>query len=70
MKKYILNRLISMIIVLFIVATLTFFLAKAIPGGPFTKEKKVPDAVLKNLEKNIILMLHYGNNIQIICLIY
>jgi len=51
MKKYILNRLISMIIVLFIVATLTFFLAKAIPGGPFTKEKKVPDAVLKNLEK-------------------
>jgi len=40
-----------MIIVLFIVATLTFFLAKAIPGGPFTKEKKVPDAVLKNLEK-------------------
>ncbi|HOC52967.1 MAG TPA: ABC transporter permease [Caldisericia bacterium] len=51
MKKYILNRLISMIIVLFIVATLTFFLAKAIPGGPFTKEKKLPDAVLKNLEK-------------------
>jgi len=51
MKKYILNRLISMVIVLFIVATLTFFLAKAIPGGPFTKEKKVPDAVLKNLEK-------------------
>jgi oligopeptide transport system permease protein len=40
-----------MIIVLFIVATLTFFLAKAIPGGPFTKEKKLPDAVLKNLEK-------------------
>jgi len=40
-----------MIIVLFIVATLTFSLAKAIPGGPFTKEKKVPDAVLKNLEK-------------------
>ena len=40
-----------MILVLFIVATLTFFLAKAIPGGPFTKEKAVPDVVLQRLNE-------------------
>ena len=40
-----------MVLVLFIVATLTFFLAKAIPGGPFTKEKAVPDVVLQRLNE-------------------
>ena len=51
MGKYILRRILSMILVLFIVATLTFFLAKAIPGGPFTKEKAVPDVVLQRLNE-------------------
>ena len=39
-----------MVIVIFIVATLTFILAHAIPGGPFTKEKALPDEVLRNIE--------------------
>ncbi len=51
MGKYILRRILSMILVLFIVATLTFFLAKAIPGGPFTKEKAVPEVVLQRLNE-------------------
>jgi oligopeptide transport system permease protein len=51
MSKYILRRILSMVLVLFIVATLTFFLAKAIPGGPFTKEKAVPDVVLQRLNE-------------------
>jgi oligopeptide transport system permease protein len=51
MRKFIIQRVIAMLITLFIIATITFFLAKAIPGGPFTKEKAVPDAVLKNLER-------------------
>ncbi|MCX6328276.1 MAG: ABC transporter permease subunit, partial [Bacteroidia bacterium] len=51
MRKFVIQRVIAMLITLFIIATITFFLAKAIPGGPFTKEKAVPDAVLKNLEK-------------------
>jgi len=51
MKKYIINRIFSMILVLLVVSSLTFFLAKAIPGGPFTKEKKVPDVILKKLEE-------------------
>jgi len=45
------RRILSMILVLFIVATLTFFLAKAIPGGPFTKEKAVPEVVLQRLNE-------------------
>ncbi len=39
MSKFVIQRLVSMTIVIFIVATLTFVLAHAIPGGPFTKEK-------------------------------
>jgi oligopeptide transport system permease protein len=50
MKKFVIQRVIAMLITLFIVATVTFFLAKAIPGGPFTKEKALPEAVLKNIE--------------------
>ncbi|OIP12493.1 MAG: peptide ABC transporter permease [Caldisericum sp. CG2_30_36_11] len=51
MRKFVIQRVIAMLVTLFIIATITFFLAKAIPGGPFTKEKAVPDAVLKNLEQ-------------------
>ena len=50
MKKFVIQRVIAMLITLLIVATVTFFLAKAIPGGPFTKEKALPEAVLKNIE--------------------
>ncbi len=50
MRKFVTQRVIAMLITLFIVATITFFLAKTIPGGPFTKEKALPEAVLKNIE--------------------
>lgn len=50
MRKFVTQRIIAMLITLFIVATVTFFLAKTIPGGPFTKEKALPEAVLKNIE--------------------
>ncbi len=50
MKKFLTRRLIAMVITLWIIATLTFILAKVIPGGPFTKEKALPPAVLKNIE--------------------
>ena len=51
MLNYILRRLITIVVVIFIVSSITFFLAHAIPGGPFKREKKIPDAVLKNIEK-------------------
>ena len=40
-----------MLLVLFIITTATFLLMHAIPGGPFTAEKNLPEAVLKNLNE-------------------
>lgn len=37
--------------VLCIIATLTFFGVRLAPGGPFDAEKKVPQAILRNLEE-------------------
>ncbi|MDU2063489.1 MAG: ABC transporter permease [Sporomusaceae bacterium] len=50
MLSYLTQRLFSALLVLFAIITITFFLMHAIPGGPFTAEKNVPPAVLKNLE--------------------
>jgi len=50
MIKYILQRLASMIVTLFIIATITFFLMHAVPGGPFATEQKVPPEVKQALE--------------------
>ncbi len=51
MAKFILNRLVSSIITLFLIITITFFLMHAIPGGPFTREKALPPAVIEALNK-------------------
>lgn len=51
MARYILQRVITMLVVAWVVVTLTFFMMKALPGGPFASEKKLPDAILKNIER-------------------
>jgi oligopeptide transport system permease protein len=48
--NYILKRLLSSVLVLLAIITITFLLMHAIPGGPFTSERNVPPAVLKNIE--------------------
>lgn len=48
--QYFAKRLVSIILVLWVVASATFLLMHAIPGGPFTTEKVLPEAVLKNIE--------------------
>lgn len=47
MVNYICKRLLAMLITLFLIITITFFLMNAIPGGPFTFEKNVPEEVKK-----------------------
>jgi oligopeptide transport system permease protein len=47
--RYILKRFRSSILTLFIVVTLTFFLIRAIPGGPFTDEKAIPPEVMEKV---------------------
>src|SRR3954469_19774095 len=39
-----------MVVVLFCVITLTFLLVRIAPGGPFTKERKIHPAILKQIE--------------------
>ncbi len=39
MTKYIIKRVLVAIFIIFIVATMTFFIMKAVPGSPFTEEK-------------------------------
>ncbi len=50
MFAYIVRRLLWMIPLLWAVATVTFLLMHAVPGGPFDREKEVPPSVRRNLE--------------------
>lgn len=45
--KYILKRVFYMIITLFLIATITFFLMKLLPGSPYANEENLTDAQLQ-----------------------
>lgn len=45
MGSYILKRVGSMVITMVFVIALTFFLMRALPGGPFTREKQLPPEI-------------------------
>jgi oligopeptide transport system permease protein len=49
LAKYLIQRLVSAVLVLWLVVTLTFVLMHSIPGGPFSSEKVLPDAVMENI---------------------
>ena len=51
MLNFIVKRLFSTLITLFVVITITFFLMRLMPGGPFSSEKKISPQVLANLNK-------------------
>ena len=51
MFKTILLRLITGGLVVFFVVSLTFFLIRLLPGGPFDAEKDLPPKIMENLEK-------------------
>ena len=51
MFKYILKRIALSIVIVFVIATITFFLCHAIPGGPFDREKPLNPTILENLNK-------------------
>ena len=50
MTRYVFRRLGGAIIILWVIITLTFALMHAIPGGPFTTEKKLPPQVKASIE--------------------
>ncbi|MEQ8197567.1 MAG: ABC transporter permease [Clostridiaceae bacterium] len=49
MGKYILKRIAVSILSLIAVMSITFFLIRIIPGGPFTDEKNIPPQVMENI---------------------
>ena len=49
MIAFIFRRLVSLVFVLFCVVTITFFLIRLAPGGPFDRERKIPPQIEKQL---------------------
>jgi oligopeptide transport system permease protein len=54
MLRFILRRFLETIPVLLVIVTVTFFMVRFVPGGPFTSEKAISPEILRNLEA------HYG----------
>lgn len=50
MVKFIIVRILQAIPTLFLIATLTFFMTRMAPGGPFDSEKNIPDEIKEKLE--------------------
>lgn len=49
MPAFFFRRTLSLLVVLFSVITITFFLVRLAPGGPFSRERKIPPAIEKQL---------------------
>ncbi|WP_320129464.1 oligopeptide ABC transporter permease OppB [uncultured Sphaerochaeta sp.] len=64
MTKYIVNRLLGIIPTLLIIITLSFFIVRVAPGGPFATERNLPEVVKRNIEAkyhmNEPLIQQYG----------
>jgi len=49
MLPFILKRLVTSVVVLWIIITATFVLMRLCPGGPFDRERRLPQAIEKNI---------------------
>lgn len=72
MGRYIIRRLLQMLLVLFVISLLTFATMRAVPGGPFATEKNLPPRALAQLEEKYNLdeplhmqYIHYMADIAI-----
>lgn len=52
MKKFVLSRVLQAIPTLWVIATLTFFMTRFAPGGPFDAEKAIPQEIKVKLESH------------------
>jgi len=50
MFRFLLRRLLHGLIVLWVVATVTFGLLRVLPGGPFDRDRRLPPEVMANIE--------------------
>src|SRR5690606_3010411 len=60
MARFIARRIMWMLLVLFVLSIITFLLMRLVPGGPFDREKPLPEATIKLLEQryNLDAPLH------------
>jgi oligopeptide transport system permease protein len=49
MIRFIAKRTVGLVVILFCVVTITFFLVRLMPGGPFDRERKLPEHIEKEL---------------------
>ncbi len=50
MWSYYIKKILSALVTLILITTITFFMMRSIPGGPFSREKPLPEATIKALE--------------------
>ncbi len=51
MKSFLIKRILMIIITLFLISLLTFTLMHSVPGGPFTRERELPEQVERALNE-------------------
>jgi oligopeptide transport system permease protein len=49
MIRFIAKRIVGLLVILYCVVTITFFLVRLMPGGPFDRERKLPEHIEKQL---------------------
>ena len=59
MLRFIARRLLQMVPVLFVIATLTFFMIRLAPGGPFDTERNTTPEIQGSLDR------YYGFNLPV-----
>jgi oligopeptide transport system permease protein len=64
MTQYIIRRFLGLIPTLFVIITLSFFIIRIAPGGPFSEERALPKQILENIQKRYHLdeplLMQYG----------
>jgi oligopeptide transport system permease protein len=67
MLRFLLRRLVYGVVVLWVVATLTFTFLRLLPGGPFDRDRRLPPEVMANIEAKYhldeTLLKQYGRYI-------
>jgi oligopeptide transport system permease protein len=65
MLRFVLRRLLSAVPTMFIVVSISFFLIRFAPGGPFNVERALPPQIMENLQRayhlDQPLIVQYGN---------
>lgn len=71
MSKYMIRRLLGLIPTIWVIITISFFLIRLAPGGPFDEEKVIPPEIKKSIEKKYHmdepLYQQYGRYLYDIC---